>query len=608
MDIDVDQKAVNLTYFLFKTPSYRRTTAYLLIASFVFGVIARLGSGKAEALVETFLYGGTDGILVLTAPAILSALLATFFVSRKQFKQGFKYFAFLSFASTVLYALALLFGLFVGKQLLPAINIGTYAIVANALVFVLWLAATWIALAYKKKALYICWIHPLANLAFIVLWNKFAIIESSIALGHSPLLAVFKLAIACIILLIAVTALVLIINAPTKRNFGISTIDTITMFFAQWVSGSKGLEDILAGTGELITTTVGAVTFKHGKKTKAAFVVPQLHYGPIGNLGGSEFTGLISTNLEQKLGFPVFVFKGTANHDFDPVYSSDVELVQRTASDAIKQSEKLQTTNAAFLEGRKGYSHVFGINASNTAFLTLSRQPQNCEDIHQALGRALRNSVVAKGFNDAILVDRHHCKVDGSLIGPGSKEYMDYEKAIDAMQQHKGKLWLGVSQSGHKFGLDEGIGPGGVKAAVFHIGHKKACFVVVDANNCVPGFRQEVLKAIEKHHKFDFVDILTTDSHAVNSISGIHNPLGERINKEIFLKEAEKVVSEALKNLEPCTVGSSIKEFEIEVLGPQRSSELVITVNSIFAVLKILAPIIFAGSIILAFLALALIK
>jgi len=610
MDIDVDQKAVNLTYFFFKTPSYRRTTAWLLILSFLFGIIARLGQGKVESIVETFLYGGTDGILVLALPALVAAMLATFFVARKQFKQGFKYFAFISLVSTLVYAVVLLFGLTVGKKFFPSIHLGTFVIVANALVLVLWLAATWIALAYKKKAIFLCPLQPLANLAFIVLWSKFMIIETSFALGSSPIIAVVKLAVASIILLLAVGALVFIINAPTKRTLGISTIDTVTMFFAQWVSGSKGLEAILAETGETVQTEVGVIEFKHKDKTKATFVIPQVHYGPIGNLGGSEFPGLLSTWLKKETNAPGFVFKGTANHDFNPVYSSDVKLIQDAVKEALAETKNTAwTNNAALLEGRKGYSQICGVSiGSETAFLTLSRHPQNTEDINQGLGRALQNRVISKGFTNAILVDRHNCKVDGYLFGPGSKEYIDYEKAIDSLEVHKGKLWLGVAESPHVFKMEEGIGEGGLKVAVFHIGHKKACFIVVDANNCIPEFRDVVINHAKKIHKFDFVDVLTTDSHAVNSISGIHNPLGERVDKEVFLNQVDSTIRRALNDLTPCNATSTIKEIEIAVLGPQRTNELVITVNSIFAMLKILAPVIFIGSIILAFLALVLIK
>ncbi len=608
MYIDVDQKAVNLTYFFFKTPSYRRTTAWLLVTSFIFGLIARLNSGKIESITETFLYGGADGILILALPAIVSALLATLFVSRKQFKQGFKYFSFIALLSTALYATMLLFGLLlIGKNLLPTVHISTFAVIANALVLVLWLAATWIALAYKKKALFLCVLHPLSNLAFLVLWNKFASIESNITLG-SPIFAVFELAIASIILLVAGAALVFVINAPTKRNFGISTIDVVTMFFAQWVSGNKGLETILAETGEVVTTQVGVLKFKQGKETKATFLVPQVHYGPIGNLGGSEFPGLLSTWLKQGTNAPGFVFKGTANHDFNPVYSSDLKIVQDACKTAVKQADKQQFTHASFLEGRKGYSHVFGMAIGKTAFLTLSRHPQNTDDIDQALGRALRNKVLASGFQEAILVDRHNCKMDGNLFGPGSKEYMDYEKAIEEMAEYTGKLHIGVAESKHSFTVEEGIGKGGLKTAVFQIGHRKACFIVVDANNCTPEFRETVLKKVNKKYDFHFADLLTTDSHAVNNISGIHNPLGGTVKQEVFMREVDSTIHTALHNLTPCSAGAGAADMQIEVLGPQRSNELVITVNSIFAVLKILAPLIFISSIALAFLALILIK
>ncbi len=604
MDIDVDQRAVDLTNFLFKTPSYRSTAALLFLASFAFGVAARLALGKGETAVETFLYGGTDGILVLAVPALVSSMLATFFFSRKEFRRGFKYFSFIAFVSVIIYALVVLFGTVVGKTILTSVSLSSFVILGNAIVLVMWLTSTWIVLAYKRKALFICLLHPLANLAFIVLWNKFAVIES-IALESTPI-SVFKLGIASIILLIALIALVFIINAPTKRNFGISTIDTVTMFFAQWVSGSKGLEEILAGTGEKITTQVGTLTFTRGEEIKAAFVVPQIHYGPIGNLGGSEFPGLLSTNLSQTLAAPVFVFKGTANHDFDPVYSDDVKVIQKAAENGIR-SERQTAKTAAFLEGREGYSHVFGLEVKNTAFLTLSRAPKNCEDIHQALGRALRNKVLSLGFKEALLVDRHNCKVDGVLFGPGSTEYNEYEKAVENMNKYRGALHLGTGESHKEFSPDHGIGKGGLKAAVFKIKNKTACFVVVDANNCVPSFRNELVERIKQKHGFYFVDLLTTDSHAVNSISGIHNPLGERIDKKEFIEEVEKTVAAALKDVEPCSASAFASEVEIEVLGPQRSSELVITVNSIFAVLKILAPIIFIASIILAFLALVMI-
>ncbi len=616
--VDTDQKALDLTRFFFKVPEHRTTLAYLGLVSFIFGIIARLLSTRiaSETLVETMLYGGADGVLLVAAPALLGALVATFLVSRKELKHGFKYFLFISLAAAVIYSITILAGIIAGI-ILPGksiLQLGSFFVVANALVLLVWLAACWIALAYKKKAFALCIFHPIANIAFIVLWTKFRVFESTLALATSPYLVLFKLLVASVILILSAAGLVYIINAPSKRNFGLSTLDVATMFFAQWVNGSHGLEELLSETGEVVTTPVNVTAFynKSGK-IKASFVVPQIHYGPIGNLGGSEFPGLLSQSISAATGSPAFIFKGAANHDFNPVRASSVSKIEEAALAAIAAAKKTKTTSASLIQGKSGASNVNGFTAGKTAFLTLSRAPFNCEDIHQSLGRALRNQAIGRGFEDAVIVDRHNCKVDNYLFGPGSREYIEYENAINTMRVGvASQLKVGVAES-NAFTLKEGVGAGGVKAAIIQTGVHRTCFLVVDANNCIPEFREKIVNELNKIQpaqkaKFDFFDILTTDSHAVNTISGVHNPLGATINWDTFISEAKKVVEQAVEDVELCSVGAASRDVEIEVLGPQRSSELIITVNSIIAVLKILAPIIFVGAVLLAFGALVLVK
>jgi len=619
--VDTDQKALDLTRFFFKVPEHRTTLAYLGLVSFIFGIIARLLSTRiaSETLVETVLYGGADGVLLVAAPALLGALVATFLVSRKELKHGFKYFLFISLAAACVYSLTILAGIVAGI-ILPGksiLQLGSFLVIANALVLLVWLAACWIALAYKKKAFALCIFHPIANIAFIVLWTKFRVFESTLALATSPYVVLFKLLVASVILILSAAGLVYIINAPSKRNFGLSTLDVATMFFAQWVNGSHGLEDLLSETGEVITTPVNVTAFynKSGK-IKASFIVPQIHYGPIGNLGGSEFPGLLSQSISAATGGPAFIFKGAANHDFNPVRASSVSKIEEAALLALQAAKKTKTSSASLIQGQSGASNVNGFTAGATAFLTLSRAPFNCEDIHQSLGRALRNQAIATGFEDAVIVDRHNCKVDNYLFGPGSKEYIEYEKAISNLHVPKPlALQVGVAEN-YNFGLRDGVGAAGVKAVIIQTGSHKSCFLVVDANNCIPEFREKIVSELQKVQKvgqvgrgrFDFFDILTTDSHAVNSISGVHNPLGATVNWSNFIQEAKKVVEQAIGDVEPCSVGAASRDVELEVLGPQRSSELIITVNSIIAVLKILAPIIFVGAVLLAFGALVLVK
>jgi putative membrane protein len=60
----------------------------------------------------------------------------------------------------------------------------------------------------------------------------------------------------------------------------------------------------------------------------------------------------------------------------------------------------------------------------------------------------------------------------------------------------------------------------------------------------------------------------------------------------------------ALDNLEPVEVGTRmIKVRGIDVFGPQRSIELVSTINTMIAMMKIVAPLIFILSLALSLLA-----
>jgi len=75
-----------------------------------------------------------------------------------------------------------------------------------------------------------------------------------------------------------------------------------------------------------------------------------------------------------------------------------------------------------------------------------------------------------------------------------------------------------------------------------------------------------------------------------------------------LIPRIRQAVEQALGDSEPCKAGFAVKRTELEVLGARRSSELLSTVNSVVAVLKILAPTIFAASIALAFLTLFLLR
>ena len=139
--------------------------------------------------------------------------------------------------------------------------------------------------------------------------------------------------------------------------------------------------------------------------------------------------------------------------------------------------------------------------------------------------------------------------------------------------------------------------------SVFEIGGRKSCIILIDANNVLPDFRREILlKVLANGKRFDFCDVFTTDTHAVNTISGIHNPLGRYCDRGKLAARIEEAIAGAILDLEPAEAAMSIKRIELDVLGVRRSPEVISTINSIVSIAKIFAPSILIISLLIAFL------
>ncbi len=603
---DLDAKAVSLTTFIFKVPSYKRLLLYLIVWSFFAGIAKHVleNLGRWFSLSDAFFFGGSNGVIFFGLPALVAALLATSLLSRQAFKQTLKYFLFISLLSTVLYSLLFSLAIFIEKTAFfgstSFFSNDYLVIIASALVLIIWFVALLVPLDYNPvKAFVVSLFHPMLILSFFVI-AKYAYSPLESMAGFSLLLGI-KFVVAAGILLISLWSIFVIINAPAKRNFGISTVQAATFFFAQWIKGGKGLEEVLSEVGTDVETSLTAVVFKAKNRVKALFVVPCVHYGPFGNLGGSEFPYLLGRDLGMHFKATAFVFHATANHDFNPVFSSshlhvehEFERLVESAPDSDFKSQ------GSFLKATHGSATVFGLSMGNkdAAFLALSRHPLSTEDIEPSLGLALAAKAQSKGFKNAVLVDMHNSKTVGRLIETGSREFYEYYDALDALSQSKkGALWMGVSEKKlPKFSLDQGIGKAGMKVAVFKVGAKKSCIILVDANNALPTFRSHVSEALEEYG-FDFVDVMTTDTHSVNSINGVHNPLGTHVKPHDLLPFIREAIAEASENLEPVSASMQATRIRLRMLGEKRSSELLSTVNAIVSVVKILAPLIFLLSL-----------
>ena len=95
-------------------------------------------------------------------------------------------------------------------------------------------------------------------------------------------------------------ALVIIryIDAPLRKSFGVSGMDFIRSYIAQTVEGAPGMEDFFKKIGEAVEVPVTTLSFRTNERLKATFVVPAVHPGPVGEIGGGNLPVRIVNNLD----------------------------------------------------------------------------------------------------------------------------------------------------------------------------------------------------------------------------------------------------------------------------------------------------------------------
>ncbi len=563
---DLRDKALFFTKIFFNIPSTGKILVYSLVLSLLFGFF---WSAFAFGLSVKSLVLGFSSVVLL-----FSVLIPAFIVSGiKKFK-NVKHSLFTGMVGLVVFLLFSFLGLLFSEVGFSQ-GVVVLAVVSSALVYLLWFVVLFFAFNLKLKSFVLSFIQPVLFLFFLLFWKLIGFLQP---LTFNSLTVFFQLVTTILIFLLVLWSVEIVINAPTKRNFGVSAVQVSRFFMSQWLSGGRELETLFSVSSEKVNTLVSVVSFKN-KGFEGMFVVPMIHYGPLGTLGGSAFPYLISEHLEKKYHCPVIVFKGAANHDFNPVSASSVKIVNDEVESLVRKG--IYSSKISFLHSKVGDSMIDGFDVGGKAFLTFSNAPSATEDIDQAIGFALRSRALSF-FSDAVIVDRHNSR--GSISFFGSDVFERLMKSVETIKKSKSSenLRIGFAETAVN---SKQVGMAGIKVAVIE-GVEKHCLIVFDANNCIPLFREKLINSVKG---FDFVDVLTTDSHYVNLVKGIHNPLTDESLIPIALETVEK----AVKNVKNCRAKIETGTIKINVLGVQKSSEFIGTINALISMVKIIVPFLF---------------
>jgi len=147
--------------------------------------------------------------------------------------------------------------------------------------------------------------------------------------------------------------------------------------------------------------------------------------------------------------------------------------------------------------------------------------------------------------------------------------------------------------------IKDGIGESGVKIMITEVNGQHMLYVVFDGNNMLQGYREEIFEAVhDEYPQIDMIEVMTTDTHMVNTISGGGLTVGTK-HGELLIQHVLNLIHDAIEDMEEVSVASATARVNIKTFGPNNSTELVTTISSIVSVSKLLAPLIFIFAIII---------
>jgi putative membrane protein len=442
-------------------------------------------------------------------------------------------------------------------------------------------------------------IQPVLIIAMYILIS-FLFIDTSF-IGPIIIQITLKALVAAVIFVLAIYAFIKIIASPFKKNLGIGVLDLLSLFIAHLNEGSNSLEGLFENMSEAIDTIVTFVSFKNEKGIKALFISPSVHPGPLGDLGGSN----MPTILANKFDHFTMVAHGPSTHDFNPIAVSEIDKIEESVKRGLKNVE--YSPNASKFIRYTAKKAKIGVQFFNKGMVILSTfAPEAVDDIEFGVGLTMMTQSRSKcNVEDSIIVDCHNSfTAESGEVLPGNAEVFHLIDVIDKIDSNQNQTYIKIGcyeNTMEDLNKQEGIGESGIKTMIIEVDGQKTAYVLFDSNNMEIGFRQEIIDAVSDLD-IDEIEVMTTDTHTVNTLSRGYNPIGIAKRPEI-IEYVRLSIKEAIKDLEKVEVGTGTEKIEnLNTFGPNNSTELISTISSVVAVSKIIAPVLLITALFIAFI------
>ncbi len=371
-----------------------------------------------------------------------------------------------------------------------------------------------------------------------------------------------------------------LVNQVGKKTVGIDSLQLFRAFMLNWASNlNVPFEELLEKLGEQQDVEVSLLKFGNAA-AKGVVVVPSVHPGPFKNIGSSILPALLKADLEKELNCVACVPHGMLGHEYDLASQIQNRKVIADVVSHLKNMEVHEENASPFVTLTNGLAtaccQIFG----RFAFISFTLAPKTIEDLPQELGEFVREEAEKRALHLCAVVNAHN-SIDGTAEMKESLASLRdvAAKCLDrALSLRQSSYEVGVASVFPKeFGLEDGMGSGGITTLVIKVGQQKAAYVVIDGNNMVSGLRERILSSLRSIGISDG-EIFTTDTHAVTALTltkGGYHPVGEAMENEKLIAYVKEATINALATLEKTGFSCcNITVPNVKVIGAKKLEAL----------------------------------
>ena len=610
-----------LSRFVFRTPDW----SISLLAALLIAAVAGIGAFDSRFVLDDIY----QGIIYVAVPTVVAAVATPWFDRRLGGKLTYNRSALLALVCEVVLVVFLVAGAAVAAVVgfwqdfvFDALVVGLASVFALRLFVIVavsrqpFLVATVPASIQTGTAAALAFVYS-GTVRYLEIGGPLVDTYLAQTTETPPELAVVSpgdflvLGVLCGIYAVAVYGFVVAIDRPWRRSLGVSVLDFIRGFVGHIAEGSRELESFFGELGEeaVVPVTVLGVRRADGTE-KARFVLPMIHPGPMGEIGGGNLPERVARSIDG-LAFPPHA---TAGHDFNLVTEREVDTLL-SAADRANDRIEYQDRATESVREQEGESKLLGQAFGDDALVVATHAPGCADDVDFSVGLSTAAEARVGGIGDVMLVDAHNCNdgLNGDDLGhvvPGSRRSFDMMTAAGRLGERLVKadrrpLRMGVAWDPTDWEPEEGIGPLGIRVAVVEVGEgetaQRTVYCLVDGNNMNPGVREELLAVIDA----DEAEVMTTDTHVVNTMEAT-NQVGGEIDVEDLADVAADLVDEAVADLEPVEAGMAVERTEVTVFGNDRTEALASTANVMIQMGGALLVLVIGGSMAVSLLILLL--